>query len=71
MNKYNLTWNPDIYLCPTCKTEVYSTYSGHFQTCACYKNNPDNLGGFVDQTHWYTRIGGHLIPTGKKLYNDS
>ena len=40
----------DVFKCKTCSDLMYSKYPGHFCTCSC--------GNFIDQTEYYTRMGG-------------
>lgn len=46
---------PFEYECQECKDTIHSSYSGEFVTCSCGKS-------FVDQTEYYTRLGGDVVP---------
>jgi len=52
-NKKKFT--PHEYECQECKGKMHSTYSGEYVRCNCGKS-------FVDETEYYARLGGNLMP---------
>ena len=48
-------FDPPTMICLLCKDELRSSYPGEFVMCSCKKS-------FVDQTLYYSRFGGQLVP---------
>lgn len=48
-------FTPHEYQCQFCGGKIHSTYPGEFVRCGCTKS-------FVDETEFYTRLGGDLMP---------
>ena len=61
--KRNLTdWNPTVYICRDCRKEIKSEYPGQFSQCDC----PEEAAIYIDQTRYYTRMGGDQAKFIKK-----
>ena len=58
MSNSHPSFQPNTYICLNCKTKMQSSYSGEFVPCKCGLS-------FVDQTHFYDRVGGQAV-----LYKD-
>ena len=51
-----------IYECGECGGKMQSTYPGEFSACECGKS-------FVDETRYYTRLGGS-VKRGQDFIDD-
>lgn len=53
------SWNPTRYRTECCDDIISSAWEGHFKQCSCGE-------AFVDETKYYTRLGGKVIPIEEK-----
>ncbi len=51
-------WNPTKYAAKCCGDSIWSERPGQFKECKCGK-------AFVDQTTYYTRLGGEVEEDGQ------